>query len=104
MAHLSRRGEHLVARLLLQKLRIFHQTLVIVAMLRCRMRSTDKDGRPEVHVRRVEQPDLANLLRMVTAHHGDITRVNLDTRARDVMGDTPSPWTLVAEVGGFLGG
>ena len=68
------------------------------------MRSTDKDGRPEVHVRRVEQPDLANLLRMVTAHHGDITRVNLDTRARDVMGDTPSPWTLVAEVGGFLVG
>jgi hypothetical protein len=38
------------------------------------MESTDVDGRPEVHVRRVEPPDLPDLLRMVTAlaaHHGD---------------------------------
>ncbi len=68
---------------------------------------TDVDGRPEVHVRRVEQPDLPDLLRMVTAlaaHHGDTARVSLDTLARDVLGDAPWLWTLVAEVGGSLVG
>lgn len=79
-----------------------------MAMLRCRMGSTgtDVDGWPEVHVRRVEQPDLPDLRRMVTAlaaHHGDTARASLGTLAGDVLGD--APWlTLVAEVDGSLVG
>lgn len=69
------------------------------------MGSTNENSRLEVHVRRVEQPDLPDLLRMVSAlaaHHGDTTRLSLETLSRDVLGDAPWLTTLVAEVGGSI--
>lgn len=77
----------------------------VAIMLRCRMGKTNENSGLEVHVRRVEQPDLPDLQRMVsalTAHHGDTTRLNLETLSRDVLGDAHWLTALVAEVGGSI--
>ena len=69
------------------------------------MGNTNENSRLEVHIRRVEQPDLPDLLRMVTAltaHHGYTTRLSLETLSRDVLGDAPWLTTLVAEMGGSI--
>ena len=62
---------------------------------------------PEVHLRKIVQTDLPDLLRMVSAlkeHHGDTTRLRLEALSRDVLGDAAWLMTLVAEVRGSISG
>lgn len=71
------------------------------------MRNWNENSGLEVHIRRVEQPDLPDLLRMVTALmalHGDTTRLTLDALSRDVLGDAPWLTALVAEIGASISG